>query len=238
MLSDYQRKNYKLTNYVFTSLDSMVLSIVCLGFLSEHGPLLVNDDDTLRVNPYAWNMKANMIYLEAPVGVGFSKGSAADMKGINDDTTSSDNRDALKAFFVKFPQYLFNGLYVSGESYAGIYVPTLIAKVVDDATLGPFFMGAVIGNGLYSWEKNQQSVIFFAKYHGLIDTRNWAQLLENCCTGNINQILSLLPAQLDWVNRAIFSRINQRFKYETTRIGCAWQKQNLEKLVFIYVICS
>ena len=41
-------------------------------------------------------MNANMIYLEAPVGVGFSKGSADDMKHISDDTTSSDNRDALK----------------------------------------------------------------------------------------------------------------------------------------------
>ena len=80
------------------------LSIVSLGFLSKHGPLLVNDDDTLRVNPYAWNMKANMIYLEAPVGVGFSKGSAADMKGINDDTTSSDNRDG-KRHHLSFPHY-------------------------------------------------------------------------------------------------------------------------------------
>ena len=129
-------------------------------------------------------MNANMIYLEAPIGVGFSKGSAADMKTINDNTTSSDNRDAIKAFFTKFPQFLPNGLYISGESYAGIYVPTLIAKIVDDSMLAPHFKGAAIGNGLYSWQKNQQSIVFFAKYHGLIDDRNWAQLMKNCCKGN------------------------------------------------------
>ena len=61
------------------------------------------------------------------------------MKHISDDTTSSDNRDALKDFFKKFPQYLPNGLYVSGESYAGIYVPTLISKIVDDDVLSPHF---------------------------------------------------------------------------------------------------
>lgn len=61
------------------------------------------------------------------------------MKIISDDTTSSDNRDALKDFFTKFPQYLANGLYVSGESYAGIYVPTLIAKIVDDDMLSAHF---------------------------------------------------------------------------------------------------
>ena len=119
------------------------------------------------MNPWAWNMNANMIYLEAPVGVGFSKGSADDMKHISDDTTSSDNRDALKVniranhtvsptlifgvtqslnefqvFFTdKFPQYLANGIFVSGESYAGIYVPTLIAKIVDDDMLLPHFKG-------------------------------------------------------------------------------------------------
>lgn len=153
------------------------------GFFAEHGPLHLNDDETISMNPHAWNMNANMIYLEAPIGVGFSYGSTEDMKVINDNTTSSDNRDALKNFFTKFPNYLANGLYISGESYAGIYVPTLIAKIVDDPMLSPAYKGAIIGNGLYSWQKNQQSIVFFAKYHGLIDTRNWAQLLENCCTG-------------------------------------------------------
>lgn len=152
------------------------------GFFAEHGPLHLNDDETISMNPWAWNMNANMIYMEAPIGVGFSTGSAADMKDITDDTTASDNRDALKAFFTKFPMYLPNGLYVSGESYAGIYVPTLMAKIADDDVLSAHYKGAAIGNGLYSWEKNQQSIIFFAKYHGLIDNNNWAEIVTNCCT--------------------------------------------------------
>ena len=75
------------------------------------------------------------------IGDLFKKGSPEDMKHIDDDQTASDNRDALKAFFQKFPQYLDNGLFVSGESYAGIYVPTLIAKIVDDPVLMPHFKG-------------------------------------------------------------------------------------------------
>ena len=44
------------------------------GFFAEHGPLHLNDDETISMNPWAWNMNANMIYMEAPIGVGFSKG--------------------------------------------------------------------------------------------------------------------------------------------------------------------
>ena len=76
--------------------------------------------------------------------------------------------------------------------------------------LAPAFKGAIIGNGLYSWQKNQQSIVYFAKDHGLIDTRNWAQLLENCCTGNLSfqnfrQDLSPIfsdghPAKCDFFN--------------------------------------
>ena len=53
------------------------------GFMAEHGPLHMNDDDTISMNPNAWNQKANMIYLEAPVGVGFSTGAPSDFDVIS-----------------------------------------------------------------------------------------------------------------------------------------------------------
>jgi carboxypeptidase C (cathepsin A) len=41
----------------------------------------------------------------------------------NDMVQSQDTIAALRNWFVKFPEYLPNGLFVSGESYGGIYVP-------------------------------------------------------------------------------------------------------------------
>ena len=46
--------------------------------------------------------------------------------------TAFDNHEALKDFFVGFPEFAENDFYVTGESYAGIYVPTLSARLVDD----------------------------------------------------------------------------------------------------------
>jgi serine carboxypeptidase-like clade 1 len=38
---------------------------------------------------------------------------------------SQDALAALKAWYVKFPEFMSNKLFVSGESYAGVYVPYL-----------------------------------------------------------------------------------------------------------------
>jgi len=76
-------------------------------------------------NPYSWNKRANLVYIESPAGVGYS---IAKGKGDNIHTDYSQSEDAFKAlkdFYSKFPTLKDNDLYISGESYAGIYVPYL-----------------------------------------------------------------------------------------------------------------
>ena len=46
-----------------------------------------------------------MIYLEAPVGVGFSYSDKESEYVVNDDTTAEDNRLAVEKFFELFPEY-------------------------------------------------------------------------------------------------------------------------------------
>ena len=79
-------------------------------------------------------MEANMLYIEQPAGVGYSY--------CDDDVSGKDNLDAVLAWFQKFPEFQTNELYISGESYAGIYVPYLAhyidqynTQYADDATV-------------------------------------------------------------------------------------------------------
>ena len=46
---------------------------------------------------------------------------------------AEDNFIALEHFFEKFPEYVNNSFYITGESYGGIYVPTLSSRVMDDS---------------------------------------------------------------------------------------------------------
>jgi carboxypeptidase C (cathepsin A) len=53
-----------------------------LGLFSEHGPFVFDDGESvIKPNPYSWNQRANMLYLESPAGVGYSY--AADEKASN-----------------------------------------------------------------------------------------------------------------------------------------------------------
>ena len=39
------------------------------GFFTENGPFVVNSNGNIKLNDYAWNTRANVLWLEAPAGV-------------------------------------------------------------------------------------------------------------------------------------------------------------------------
>ena len=102
-----------------------------LGFMQENGPWVIEDFETLpHENPYPWNANVSMVYIEAPAGVGFSTDRAENTTlTYNDMQTAVDNMAAIEKLFEKFSSYLANPLFLSGESYAGIYVPYLAWQI-------------------------------------------------------------------------------------------------------------
>lgn len=150
------------------------------GLLAENGPFYVNKDGkTLSENPFSWNTEANVLYLESPVGTGYSYSDDKNYQ-TNDDEVAENNYLALQSFFIKFPNFTQNEFYIVGESYGGIYVPTLSLKIVE-GTANINFKGFAVGNGLSDYTLNDQAVIYFGYYHGLFGEKLWADLNQYCC---------------------------------------------------------
>ncbi|KAG5542186.1 hypothetical protein RHGRI_021899 [Rhododendron griersonianum] len=97
------------------------------GAMEELGPFRVNSDGkTLFRNEYSWNNVANVIFLESPAGVGFSySNTSSDYKTVGDQRTAEDSYVFLINWLERFPQYKSRDFYITGESYAGHYVPQL-----------------------------------------------------------------------------------------------------------------
>ena len=90
------------------------------GGFEELGPLIPNANGTLDLNPYAWNHRANVLFIESPTGVGWSYSKSDSDYTSGDASTAADNYVATQKFLEKFPQYKGRDFYLAGESYAGM----------------------------------------------------------------------------------------------------------------------
>ena len=87
---------------------------------------------------------------QGPCGVGFSYSKVQSDLTNGDNQTAVDNLMALEHFFVKYPTLKTNPFYVSGESYGGVYVPTLSLKIYQaGAGFGGNMKGYLVGNGVF-----------------------------------------------------------------------------------------
>ncbi|CAJ0959782.1 unnamed protein product, partial [Mesorhabditis belari] len=157
------------------------------GLLNEMGPYVANlDGKTLRKNEYSWNKLASVVYIESPAGVGYSYSNNGNIS-TNDDQTSAENYEAVKTFFKTFPQFRNQPTFIMGESYGGVYVPTLTARIVDGLKDFPINLkGMALGNGYVHEKLNIDTSVRFAYGHGLIDQKVWDTLERECCKGCID----------------------------------------------------
>ncbi|KAK1308379.1 Serine carboxypeptidase 3 [Acorus calamus] len=123
-----------------------------LAVFYENGPFKIADNLSLVWNEYGWDKASNLIFVDQPTGTGFSYSS--DKRDLRHDETgvSNDLYDFLQAFFKEHPQFTKNDFYITGESYAGHYIPAFASRVHqgNKAKDGIHInlKGFAIGNGL------------------------------------------------------------------------------------------
>ncbi|KAF9045221.1 alpha/beta-hydrolase [Panaeolus papilionaceus] len=153
-----------------------------IGLFQEHGPCRINNDTkTVSLNPYSWNNEVNMLYIDQPVGVGFSHG---DLQVGTSQAAAADVWSFLQIFFKdsRFSKYQPNNLALWTESYGGHYGPTFAAYILkQNAAIAAGSVSGLklnlnvlgIGNGLTDPLSQYPGYISYAAsnpYHALVST--------------------------------------------------------------------
>ncbi|KAL6843504.1 hypothetical protein ACP4OV_026566 [Aristida adscensionis] len=114
----------------------------------------------LVYTPDSWTQMANVLFVDSPVGSGFSY--ARDPKGydVGDISSSMQMKTFVRKWFDDHPQYLSNPFYVGGDSYAG--------------------KGYIVGNPLTGNKIDDNSRIPYSHSFGIISDQLYEAAMTNC----------------------------------------------------------
>lgn len=146
------------------------------GLFVENGPYLVNKDIKFVKKDITWNSKYSMLYIDNPVGTGFSFTDKDEGYARNEVDVARDLYSCLTQFFQVFNKLQNNPFYVTGESYAGKYVPAISYKIHTE-NLNPFpkvrinLQGLAIGDGLCDPETMMLQYADFMYNIGMLDEK-------------------------------------------------------------------
>ncbi|RXH92270.1 hypothetical protein DVH24_033166 [Malus domestica] len=200
-------------------------SSVGVGAFNENGPFQPSGDILLK-NDFSWNREANMLYLESPAGVGFSYSANKSFYGyMNDDITARDNIEFLQRWFDKFPEYKNRDFFITGESYAGHYVPQL-AQLIIQSKLKFNLKAIAIGNPLleFNSDKNAQAEYWWS--HGLISDATFENLTSVCNFSEIVRQIDIRGGPLSPACDAVANQFESEVpdhlinQYDVTRNVC------------------
>ncbi|BBN67835.1 serine carboxypeptidase-like 2 [Prunus dulcis] len=148
-LDDVQLFYYFIESERSPKEDPLVLWLTggpgCSGFSGlayQIGPIMFNyanssgNEPTLVLNPYSWTKVANIIFLDQPVGSGFSYAKSWQGYETGDISSAAHTYEFLRKWLKDHPEFLKNPLYIAGDSYSGITVPIVVQEVSNGNEVG------------------------------------------------------------------------------------------------------
>jgi len=192
------------------------------GFMQEHGPFKIDDGKTeVEVNRWPWNLNASVLYLESPAGVGFS--TVTDYKELfySDTSVARDAMKAVRIWYEEFPEFGWNRqnnpLYITGESYGGLYVPYLSWQIylnnlkadVPQTGLAKYNLkGFIVANGVTDVFSDSDAVLVENLYRFNVIPAEWYQTIKDFnCAGYADAFPSEETKECD----AVWPKINKVF---------------------------
>ncbi|ERN19941.1 serine carboxypeptidase-like 42 [Amborella trichopoda] len=155
------------------------------GAFTELGPFFPRGDGRgLIRNKKSWNRVSNLLFVESPAGVGWSYSNTTADYTCGDASTAKDMLRFLLGWIHKFPEYKTRDLFLTGESYAGHYIPQLADALLDHNSHSTKFKfnikGIAIGNPLLKLDVDAAASYQYFWSHGLISDETGSAILDQC----------------------------------------------------------
>nr|GMC56199.1 serine carboxypeptidase-like 17 [Ipomoea batatas] len=159
------------------------------GLIYEIGPITFAPVEyngslpTLLPNPYSWTKVASIIFLDFPVGTGFSYATTAAAHQSDTFQAAHQAYEFVLKWLTDHQEFKSNPFYVGGDSFGGKLVPVITQVISNGNVKGNNpqinLKGYVIGNpATFIGEGNYQ--FQFANGMALISDELYESLKENC----------------------------------------------------------
>ncbi|KAK9931523.1 hypothetical protein M0R45_018797 [Rubus argutus] len=185
------------------------------GVFFQSGPLSFKYVDyngslpTLQDNPFAWTQGLNIIYLDAPVGTGFSYSTTQSGYVTNDYKYVAQTYEFLQKWLDAHPAFVENLLYIGGDSYSGMIVPMVVKQIVDGNENGTVplmnLKGYVLASPVTDSVIDVNSQIPFAHRLSLISDQLY-KAAKTSCNGeyvNVDSNNAACIADIDAIERLV-----------------------------------
>lgn len=145
------------------------------GNFEEIGPL----DTHLKPRNTTWLQSASLLFVDNPVGTGFSYVNTTDAYAKDLDTVASDMMVLLKSFFDCHKEFQTVPFYIFSESYGGKMAAGIsleLHKAIQQGTIKCNFSGVALGD---SWISPVDSVLSWGPYlysMSLLDDQGLAEV--------------------------------------------------------------
>ncbi|KAM9004286.1 retinoid-inducible serine carboxypeptidase [Sarcophilus harrisii] len=147
------------------------------GNFEEIGPL----DDELKPRKTTWLQSASLLFVDNPVGTGYSFVNQSDAYATNLDMVASDMLVLLQNFFDSRPEFKTIPFYIFSESYGGKMAAGIsleLYKAIQKGSIKCNFAGVTLGD---SWISPVDSVLSWGPYlysMSLLDDRSLTELTK------------------------------------------------------------
>nr|XP_014278748.2 venom serine carboxypeptidase-like [Halyomorpha halys] len=179
------------------------------GLFCENGAFSVDQNYILKERQYYWSKLFNVIYIDNPVGTGFSFTESDSEYATDEVKVGKDLYSALIQFFQLFPYLQKNEFFVTGESYAGKYIPAIGYTIHKNNKINKQkinLKGLAIGDG---WTDPENMMVYadYVYQLGLVDS-NTRDVLRNLQDEAVKSIKEHKYSEASAISDKILGRLS------------------------------